>query len=121
MTDVINPTHYRNPQGVQLIEIIRHLPFSLGNALKYAYRCKQKDGMTQDINKAKWYLDDYVSNPMPCVMPSDRAVNKLLEGVPHYEAMSVRLLLLVGSSLGTPAWDETVEVADLWLTTAISS
>ena len=62
-SDPVNPQHYRNSSGIQLIEVIRWLPFSLGNAIKYAYRNDQKENAQQDLKKALWYLKDYIQNP----------------------------------------------------------
>lgn len=64
MTDNINPNHYRNPSGVQLIECVRFLPFDLGNALKYVYRHNDKGTPQEDLKKALWYLSDFTKNPV---------------------------------------------------------
>jgi hypothetical protein len=57
-TDAVNPGHYRNSSGIQLIEFVRYLPFDLGNVLKYTYRSSRKNA-TEDLKKALWYLNDY--------------------------------------------------------------
>lgn len=56
---VNHPKHYNNhPSGVECIEIIRHMGFNLGNALKYIWRADLKNDAIEDINKAIWYLND---------------------------------------------------------------
>lgn len=56
---VNHPSHYTShPSGVETIEMTRHLPFDLGNALKYVMRRGLKGSAQQDIEKAIWYLDD---------------------------------------------------------------
>lgn len=62
----INPKHYRNhPSGVECIDVIRHFPFSQGNAIKYLWRAGDKGGpekLKEDLNKAMWYVIDSVKN-----------------------------------------------------------
>ena len=35
---------------------------SQGTALKYVYRCGNKDSVEQDLNKTLWYIDRTLSN-----------------------------------------------------------
>lgn len=66
MEDLVNePPHYKtNPSGVQCIEITRHLPFCIGNAIKYIWRYSAqgtgKGGNVEDLRKAIWYLEDEI-------------------------------------------------------------
>ena len=53
-----HPSHYTQ-YPVECIEITRHLPFALGNAVKYVWRCNDKGNRLQDLQKAMWYLQDY--------------------------------------------------------------
>lgn len=41
----------------------KKLPFHLGNVVKYISRAgkKDKDKTLEDLKKAKWYLDRYIS------------------------------------------------------------
>ena len=55
MKDNINPQHYRS-QPVECIEITKHMDFLLGNAFKYVWRHKEKNG-SEDLNKALWYVN----------------------------------------------------------------
>lgn len=59
---VNNPPHYRkHPSGIECIQITRHMPFNLGNAVKYIWRCdeKTKDPIF-DLRKAIFYLEDEI-------------------------------------------------------------
>ncbi len=59
--DAINPTHYtEHPSGVDAITITRHMNFNLGNAFKYIWRAGLKGKAIQDLEKAKWYLEDEI-------------------------------------------------------------
>ena len=55
MTDNINPSHYRQ-HAHECIEFTMHLNFNLGNAFKYIWRHKEKNGR-EDLEKAIWYLE----------------------------------------------------------------
>jgi len=60
-TDNINhPAHYNSHEsGVECIEIVRYLPYSLGNAIKYIWRAGLKsENKLEDYKKAVWYLQD---------------------------------------------------------------
>lgn len=61
-TDWINhPPHYlRHPSGIECIEVTRHMNFNLGNAVKYIWRAGSKGDVIQDLEKAKWYLEDEI-------------------------------------------------------------
>lgn len=56
--DLVNkPKHYNShPSGVECITITQHMPFVLGNAMKYIWRADLKNGI-EDLQKARWYLD----------------------------------------------------------------
>lgn len=58
MTDKIHPEHYRNPAGVELIDIIEQLNFNRGNVVKYVYRAgrKYQEDELCDLMKAHYYL-----------------------------------------------------------------
>ena len=59
--DTVNhPKHYtQHPSGVECIEIVEHLPFNVGNAIKYLWRAGLKDGSDpwEDLRKAAWYAE----------------------------------------------------------------
>lgn len=63
------PAHYTSdPSGVECIQIVRHRNFNVGNALKYLWRAGLKESgnleplakQVQDLEKARWYLDDEI-------------------------------------------------------------
>lgn len=59
--DVINhPPHYSaNPSGIECIDIVEHMNFCRGAAVKYIWRAGQKDPAkeVEDLRKAIWYLE----------------------------------------------------------------
>jgi hypothetical protein len=66
---VEHPSHYRqNKLGIEVIDIVRDLPFNLGNVIKYTLRAgyKKEEGLTdsekklEDFKKARFYLNDAI-------------------------------------------------------------
>jgi hypothetical protein len=71
---VNHPSHYtwlKEKCGIEVIDIIRHLDFDLGNSIKYILRAGRKPietenksdfyaGTIQDLKKAVWYLNDKI-------------------------------------------------------------
>ena len=58
--DKLNPDYYTShPSGVECIQVVEHMNFSRGNAIKYIWRAGSKDPNTevQDLKKAIWYLN----------------------------------------------------------------
>lgn len=56
---VNHPRHYVNhPSGVECIDLVEHLDFNLGNAIKYLWRAglKERSTANEDLSKALWYL-----------------------------------------------------------------
>jgi len=62
MDDPVNhPVHYTShPSGVEAIDITRHMNFNLGNAVKYIWRADLKGNSLQDLQKARFYIDDEI-------------------------------------------------------------
>jgi hypothetical protein len=58
---VDHPPHYNaHPSGVECIDVVEHMPFNRGNAIKYIWRAGLKGGIQteiEDLRKARWYLD----------------------------------------------------------------
>jgi len=54
---VNHPEHYKHPSGVECIDIVEHMSFNTGNAVKYIWRAGRKGDAIQDLEKARWYLD----------------------------------------------------------------
>lgn len=69
--DLVNhPSHYTNhPSGIECIEVTQWYDFSIGNAIKYLWRAGLKKDSSlgdvqkeiEDLNKAKWYIDNKIS------------------------------------------------------------
>jgi hypothetical protein len=62
---VNHPVHYnKHPSGIECIEIVRHMNFNLGNAVKYIWRAGLKGSrqakLIEDLKKARWYLEDEI-------------------------------------------------------------
>lgn len=69
---VNHPSHYNmHPSGIECIDLVRCLPFGLGNAVKYLWRSGLKQTEKQDLEKALWYIDDTLQNLCPCLEPDD--------------------------------------------------
>lgn len=86
-TDPINPNHYKTESGVDCIDIAELFPYSLGNAIKYAWRAGKKDNLEQDLKKCEWYLnrallngeDSLFLNNSSNILRAKRLFNKLSE------------------------------------------
>lgn len=55
MNDKTNPSYYKQ-QPFECIQFTKHMNFALGNAFKYVWRYKDKNGR-EDLMKALWYLN----------------------------------------------------------------
>ena len=64
MSNVDHPNHYNQINGVECIEVIEQLNFgfNLGNALKYIWRCEDKNKKIEDLRKAIWYIEREITN-----------------------------------------------------------
>ncbi len=60
MDDAISPKHYQKGP-VEVIQITRHLPGNISNAIKYITRCglKASEPWDRELGKALWYLQDF--------------------------------------------------------------
>ncbi|MBQ7178474.1 MAG: DUF3310 domain-containing protein [Victivallales bacterium] len=63
MDDNVNhPAHYAETnlcyKEAECIDLTRHLPFCVGNAVKYIWRAGHKGNWREDLAKAKWYWKD---------------------------------------------------------------
>jgi hypothetical protein len=55
---VDHPPHYTaHPSGIECIQVVEHMNFNLGNAIKYIWRCDLKNDEIEDLKKAIWYLN----------------------------------------------------------------
>lgn len=54
--DPINPSHYRrHPSGIECIEIVEHMSFNVGTAVKHLW--KPDGDLIENLRTAQWYLD----------------------------------------------------------------
>ena len=59
---VNHPSHYNgHPSGIECIEVVRHMGFNLGNAVKYIWRADLKNDAVEDLKKAAWYINDEIA------------------------------------------------------------
>ena len=58
MSEIVNhPKHYTlHPSGVECIQVVEHMSFNLGNAIKYIWRAYHKEHTIEDLQKARWYI-----------------------------------------------------------------
>lgn len=68
MDNVNHPNHYEDSTSIECIDNIRLLLgdtgtayFCFGNAMKYVWRYKHKNGI-EDLRKAKWYINYFDEN-----------------------------------------------------------
>lgn len=58
MSAVNHPDHYNeHPSGVECIDVVEHMTFNVGNAVKYLWRAGLKGDRLEDLEKARWYID----------------------------------------------------------------
>ena len=61
---VNHPAHYTShPSGVECIDIVRHMSFNIGGAIKYLWRADLKSGGTkaiEDLEKARFLIEDEI-------------------------------------------------------------
>lgn len=62
MSDEVNNPHHYNRQGIEVLDVIEayELPYHLGNVIKYVLRHQYKGHPTQDLQKARFYLDRHL-------------------------------------------------------------
>lgn len=59
---VDHPTHYNeSPSGVECIDVVEHMNFNRGNAMKYLWRAGSKGDVIEDLKKARWYIEREIS------------------------------------------------------------
>lgn len=58
MTDMVNhPKHYTDhPTGIECIDIVEHMNFNRGAAIKYIWRAGKKHNVIEDLKKAQWFI-----------------------------------------------------------------
>jgi hypothetical protein len=62
--NVNHPQHYTaHPSGVECIDVVEHMNFNRGNAVKYLWRADHKNGI-EDLRKAAWYINREIARLM---------------------------------------------------------
>lgn len=57
-----HPEHYNsNPSGIEAIDVIEHMSFNVGSAMKYLWRADFKGKRIEDLKKAAWYIEREIS------------------------------------------------------------
>jgi hypothetical protein len=57
---VNHPAHYNaHPAGIECIDVVEHMTFNVGSAMKYLWRAGLKGGSprVEDLKKAAWYIN----------------------------------------------------------------
>jgi len=55
---VTHPKHYTShPSGIECIQVVQHMGFNIGNAIKYLWRADLKGNAIEDLQKARQYID----------------------------------------------------------------
>lgn len=56
--DMVNhPIHYnRHKSGVECIDVVEHMSFPIGSAIKYLWRADEKGNAVEDLKKARFYI-----------------------------------------------------------------
>lgn len=63
---VNHPAHYNeHPTGIECIDIIEHMSFNLGSAVKYIWRADFKGQKKEDLQKAAWYMNREIERLYP--------------------------------------------------------
>ncbi len=62
--EVSHPAHYNQFHGAECIDIVEHMNFNLGNAMKYLWRAGYKDSYETDLKKAIFYIDREIERSM---------------------------------------------------------
>lgn len=75
--DNINPPHYRS-RAVECIEFTERLNFCMGNAFKYVWRHREKNGV-EDLKKAQWYLQRQLDSNAPMYLLEPEEYADLME------------------------------------------
>ena len=56
---VDHPDHYNWIPGIECMDVVKHMNFPIGNAMKYLWRAGRKPGISsiEDLKKAKFYIE----------------------------------------------------------------
>lgn len=58
---VNHPSHYTgHPSGIECLEIVKHMNFCRGGAIKYIWRAGEKGDPIEDLEKARFLLAEEI-------------------------------------------------------------
>ncbi len=81
---VNHPSHYTShPSGVECLDIVEHMNFCLGNAIKYIWRADLKNDKLEDLKKARFYLDREIRR-LELQIPKDPKTKEPIKFAPPY-------------------------------------
>lgn len=88
--NVIHPEHYCSSPArctcgrrIECIDVVEHMPFNVGAAVKYLWRHELKGKPLEDLRKAAWYIAREIER-------RERAEMATEQDSPIYDAMSGR-------------------------------
>ena len=67
--DMVNsPPHYNSGEAkcskcghpIECIDVVRHMGFAIGSAVKYLWRQGLKGAALEDLRKSRWYITDAI-------------------------------------------------------------
>lgn len=87
---------------------------SQGTALKYVYRCGNKDSIEQDLNKTLWYIERTLSNSSVLNMMDFNP--EKLRTIEIYDSLRTELFYLIARGYLHVAKDLIHEIIDRNLT-----
>lgn len=100
--NVEHPQHYTDNEfkfhPVECIDITRRMSFCLGNAFKYVWRAGKKDPekFKEDLEKAIWYLEDFIRMGYNEDTETAYHIFKLIEPVEDSVRYSVLKIIVQG-------------------------
>ncbi len=61
MSNITEPSHYKQLKGIETLSIVEQFNFCLGSSLKYILRCNHKGEKASDLKKAIYFLERELS------------------------------------------------------------
>ena len=91
MEKVKHPKHYnKHPSGVECIDIIEHMDFLCGSAIKYIWRADHKENAIQDLEKAIFCLQREIQRRAKSEEERSRELNRCESASCNSTAISFR-------------------------------
>lgn len=117
MVDNVNhPAHYEKHNvsvEFQPIDIAKQLGFTQGNALKYAVRYKEKNGL-EDLRKCKYYLKNSTDFINIYKSLNKRVIDAIIDSMEDLEAKKLIMYICSGlSEIAIESVDKLIQKYDL--------